>query len=112
MDDEEDGYEDEEGEEDESGGGEMMTRAEKEGRGKERERERGRKRGRERGNVKDENIDMVPQHVCSCANHSRDHNRLLVRPGAFKALAGSSTHKNLFDGETLWSVFQDGSNET
>ena len=49
----------------------MTTRAEKEGVGK-----RERKRERERGNGKDENTDMVSQHLCSCANHSRDHNRL------------------------------------
>ena len=35
-----------------------------------------------------------------------------VPAGAFKALAGSAPTKNLPNGETLWSVFQDGSNET
>ena len=36
-----------------------------------------------------------------------------VQAGAFKALAGSApAKKNLPNGQTLWSVFQDGSNET
>ena len=35
-----------------------------------------------------------------------------VQAGAFKALAGLAPTKNLPDGQTLWSVFQDGSNET
>ena len=50
----------EEGDDDESGEG-----------GKEREKER-----KKEATGKDENTNMVPQHLCSCANHSRDHNRL------------------------------------
>ena len=35
-----------------------------------------------------------------------------VQAGGFKALAGSAPAKNLPNGQTLWSVSQDGSNET
>ena len=35
-----------------------------------------------------------------------------VHAGAFKALASLAFMKNLLNGQTLWSVFQDGSNET
>ena len=66
-----------EGEEDESGEG---------GRGKERAKEREREREGERSNGRDEDTDMVSQHLCSCANHSRDHNRLPV-PRSKQALS-------------------------
>ena len=89
-----DDEEDEEGDEDESGGEE---------RGEEREKERD-----EEAKGKKQNADTDPKHLCSCANRSRDHNRLPVREGAFKALAGSSTQK-ILNSQTLWSVFQDGS---
>ena len=61
----------------------MKTRAEGEGEGK---REREEQREKER----DEEAKGKKQNA---PNHSRDHDRLPVRAGAFKAVAGSSTHK-------------------
>ena len=73
---------------------EMKTRVEEEGEGREREIDKQREK---------QNADTDPKHLCSCANHSRDHNRLPVRAGAFKALAGSSTHKKNFSTVRLFA---------
>ena len=80
-DDEDDDGEGEEGEEDEEESGD--------GGGVERERERRRER-------KKQTRTWTPRHLCSCANHSDDHGRLLepaVQAGASKALAGSELVK-------------------
>ena len=93
----------EDDDEDESGG---------EGRGEERAKQREKERDEE-AHWKKQNADTDPKHLCSCANHSRDHNRLLVRAGAFKAQAGSSTHKRTCSTVRLFGpCFKTGRTET
>ena len=84
-----------------------------EGRGERKREGRRRKKERNRGGDREE---RDTKHSCSCANDSQDHNRLPV-PRSKQALSRrlqvpAHTKKNLLNGETLWSVFQDGSNET
>ena len=68
-----------------------------------REKQRERQRGRETPNT-----DALARPTlkitigCLCRGPSR----------RFQGACRFSTHKNLPDGQTLWSVFQDGSNET
>ena len=83
----------------------IVGRKKREGdRGSEKERERDRDRGTER-----------PQTlVLFRKRRSRSQSVACaeVQAGAFKALACLAPRKNLPNGWTLWSVFQDGSNET
>ena len=61
-----------------------------------------------------EGREREPKHSCFCANDSQDHKRLLV-PRSKQALSRRlwvpAPTKNLPNGPTLWSLFQDGSNE-
>ena len=93
----------EEGDDDESGEGGR-------GKGREREKERERERKRERKHRHGPPTLVLLREPLS---RSQSVACAKVQAGAFKALASlAPAKKNLLDGQTLWSVFQEASNET
>ena len=70
---------------------------------------------KERRRGKGKSTDTDREHSRSCTNGSRDHNRLLVpmsKQALSRCLHVQHKQKNLPNGQTHWSVLQDGSNET